>query len=169
MRLKNIYKGKIVSLSILDLVLPNGVSTKVEVVGHPGGAAVLPVFPNGDILLLRQYRACLNQYIWEIPAGRLEKGEIPRQTVLRELQEETGFKARSIKKILSIWTTPGFCQEVIHLFVAKGLILGKCSQERDEIIETHRFSVQKIKQLLKSGKIQDGKTLVALFYYLTNF
>jgi len=168
MKLKNIYQGKVVSLSVLDLVLPNGVRSKVEVVGHPGGAAVLPVFPNGDILLLRQYRACLKRYIWEIPAGRLEKGEAPRQAVLRELQEETGFKARSIKKILSVWTTPGFCQEVIHLFVAKGLTLGNCLREQDEIIETHRFSAQKIKQMLKSGKIQDSKTLVALLFYFRN-
>ncbi len=164
---KVLFSGKLLKIFTLQKKLPNGNQGYYECVGHPGGAGILPVFSNGDILLIKQLRPVVGEYLWEIPAGKLEKNEAPSKTVLRELKEETGYVAKKIKKLGEIWTTPGFCQEKIYLYLATELKLTQAEPEAHEIIELHRLSQKKIKQMIQKNIITDSKTLAALLFYFS--
>ena len=157
-----IYKGRIISLRVDKVFLPNGREALREVVEHPGAVAVVPVLPDGRVLLIRQFRKPVEEAILEIPAGKLEKGEDPKTCAVRELEEETGFRAGELEPIMSFFPSPGFSDERIHLFKATGLIKGEENTEDDEIIETVPLPISEALKLIEEGKIKDGKTIIGL-------
>lgn len=164
------YTGRVINLDI-DLVrFPDGSSGPLEMIRHPGASAVVPFLdepesPDPRILLLRQFRhAADDSYIWEIPAGRLDPGESPESCAARELAEEAGMTASRLVRLTTFYTTPGFTNEKIHLFMAVGLKEGEHRREHDEFMEVHTLRWSKVRQMMESGEICDGKTLLALFY-----
>jgi ADP-ribose pyrophosphatase len=136
---------------------------------HPGAAAVVPFLddpaaPDPRLLLIRQFRHAADGVIWEVPAGRLDPGESPETCARRELEEETGMRARSLERLTTIYTTPGFTDERIHLFLAHGLDEGAHAREADEFMELHTLRWSRVGELIRGGEIQDGKTLAALMF-----
>jgi ADP-ribose pyrophosphatase len=139
---------------------------KVEHVQHPGAVLILPVLADGRVVLIWQYRSVIGKYIWELPAGTLEKNEDPVKCVKRELIEETGYQASKVKKIISIVPVPGYSTEVIHIYQAEGLKKVEKKSMEDEVIEEKIFTRAQVVKMLKNKEIIDAKTLCALLYYL---
>jgi len=162
---QEIFQGRIVRLVARDLVLPNGRRTKFHIVLHPGAVAIVPVHANGDVVLLKQFRPSIGEEIYEIPAGTIEKGEAPLATAKREIIEETGFKAKSWKKIGEFYTAPGFCTKLMHVYVAKGLSPAKLPGDADEILEPVRMSIDQALGMIRAKKIRDAKTIAGLLIY----
>jgi len=163
---KNIFKGRVVKLDLLKVKLPNGNFAKREIITHPGAVAIVPVLPKKKIVLIRQYRKPIEKNLLEIPAGTLDEKESPLNCAKRELIEETGYKTKYIKKITTIYPAPGYTSECIHIYKATKLIKVGTNLEPDEFIKTEILSFNKIKKLIKQGKIRDAKTLVALRYII---
>ena len=166
---KRVYTGRIVSLDVDTVKFPNGTVGELEMLRHPGASAVLPFLddPQSDnprILLIRQYRHATGDYMWEIPAGRRDAGERPEETAVRELREETGYTCTNLHKLTWIWTTPGFTDEVIHLFMASDLTPGATALEDDEILDLHTVRWSDAREMVRTGVIVDAKTLVAMLY-----
>jgi ADP-ribose pyrophosphatase len=152
-----------------EVRFPNGSVGELEMVRHPGASAVVPFLsdPFGDdpqILLLKQYRYAAEEYLYEIPAGRLDPNEDPADCARRELREETGCSASRVQHLLTFYTTPGFTDEKIHLFMATELTQGESGREADEFIEVQTFSLSRALAMVGSGEIKDGKTALALLY-----
>ncbi|MGH7702417.1 MAG: NUDIX hydrolase [Gemmatimonadales bacterium] len=163
------YTGRIVHLDVDTVRFPDGSTGDLEVVRHPGAAAVIPFLddPASDdprVLLIRQFRHAAEGYIWEIPAGRLDPGETPEACAYRELSEETGMRASRMEPLATIYTTPGFTDEKIHLFLAGGLGEGNHRREADEFLELHTLLWSKTMAMVRKGEIMDGKTLTALMF-----
>ncbi len=159
---KNIYKGRIVNLNLETVTLPNGATVELEVIHHPGAAAVVPLKDERTVILIRQYRHAVGGYIYEIPAGKLHPGEDPRECAQRELEEETGFKAGQLQHVTSVYTTPGFTDEVIHIYKATQLQKGKQNLGADEVLALAEFPLEKAIALIREGVIKDAKTIVGL-------
>lgn len=162
---KEIFSGRIVSLSIEEHQLPDGRLADFEIVRHPGGAAVLPVLPDGRIVMMSQFRPAVGKMVLEIPAGRLEPGEAPEECVCRELQEEVGYECGRLEKLGKMFTAVGFCDEVIHLFAAYDLTPVERAPEPDEYIEVFTVSMTEALAMVREGRIADGKTQLALLLY----
>ncbi len=161
---KTVFTGKIINVAVEDAHLPNGSVHKYEVVHHPGGACAVPIFDNGDVLLLRQYRHPAGDYLWELPAGKLDvKGENPMECAARELIEESGYKAGKMEKICDFYSTPGFTDEILHIYRATELTPANMKTESHEIIEVHRFTKDHVDRMISDGEIRDGKTLLGLY------
>lgn len=163
------YSGRIISLDVDRVRFPDGSEGELEMVRHPGASAVVPFLsdPTGDdpqVLLIKQYRYAAEQYMYEIPAGRLDPGETPEHCARRELREETGVEAAKVDHLTTIYTTPGFTDERIHLFMATGLTVGVASREHDEFIEIEKMAISSALRLIQEGRITDGKTVVALLF-----
>jgi ADP-ribose pyrophosphatase len=159
---KQIYRGRVVSLNLETVTLPNGATIELEVVRHQGAAAAVPLTDDGNVLLIRQYRHAAGGYIYEIPAGKIDPGENPRDCAAREVEEEIGRRASSIAPMLSFFTTPGFTDEVIHLFLATGLTPGTQSLEHDEVLEVVEMPLEQAMQGVADGTIRDAKTIIGL-------
>ncbi|HET9888511.1 MAG TPA: NUDIX hydrolase [bacterium] len=160
---KTVYEGRMVNLIVEDVTLPNGVTTRLEFMTHPGASAVVPLHEDGSITILRQYRHAVGQYLWEVPAGKLDKkGEDPLACAKRELAEEAGLTANDWTKLGSIYTTPGFCDEIIHLYLARSLESVEQHLERDEVIEVHRLTLAEALAKIPTEEIRDTKTVGAL-------
>jgi ADP-ribose pyrophosphatase len=159
---RRVYDGKVLALDVDEVEEPGGVRAAREVVRHRGSVAALPVRDDGRIVLVRQYRYAVNAAVWELPAGRLDPGEDPTAGARRELEEETGLRAGSLERICVFYTTPGFCDEVMHLFRATDLLDVEARPEADERIETRSFSLDEARAMIRSGEVREGKTLVAL-------
>lgn len=140
----------------------SGAVHKRFIVEHPGGVGILPILDDGRIVLIRQYRAAIDKYIWEIPAGTREAGEEPAVTAMRELIEETGYRAERLERLPSFWSSPGFLTEKIDLFLATGLTAGPSALEDGEDLTLETFEPSRVRAMIASGEIEDGKTLVAL-------
>jgi len=169
---RRIHAGRIVQLDIDTVRFPDGSSGDMEMFRHPGAAAVVPVLsPRGEadpeILLIRQYRYAADGYIWEVPAGRLDAGEEPLTCARRELLEEVGATAERFDKLTTIHTTPGFCDERIHLFAATGLTVAEqnARREADEFMEVVPTRLSRALGLIKDGELSDGKTICAVLYF----
>jgi ADP-ribose pyrophosphatase len=132
---RNIYTGKVVTLNVDTVKLPNGVTIDLETIRHPGAAAVVPMKDDGTVVLIRQFRHAAGGFIYEIPAGKLSPGEDPLHCAARELEEEVGYRAASFELLSSIFTAPGFADEVIHVYKATGLIQGRQQLDHDEVLE----------------------------------
>jgi ADP-ribose pyrophosphatase len=167
---KPIHKGRIVDLSIDTVRFPNGKTGELEMIRHSGASAVLPVLTELDaddpqILLIRQYRYAAGGYMLEVPAGRPDKeGEEWEVCARRELEEETGLVAENLIELTTIFTTPGFTDEKIHLFVATGLTTGTSSLDDDEFLDTVPMPMSEALQKIRDGEITDGKTICTLLY-----
>jgi len=162
---QTIFQGRIIRLVARDLVLPNGRKTKFHIVLHPGAVAIVPVHSNGDVVLLRQFRPSIGEEIYEIPAGTIEKGEAPLATAKREIIEETGFKAKQWSKIAEFYTAPGFCTELMHVYLAQGLSPAQLPGDADEILQPVRMSLSAALKLIRTKKIRDAKTIAGLMIY----
>ena len=159
---RRIFKGRLVTLDIDTVTLPNGATIELEMIHHPGAAAVVPMKEDGTVILIRQYRHAAGGYIYEIPAGKLHPGEDPKLCAARELQEEIGYRADSLVLLTSILTTPGFTDEVIHIYKGTGLTKGKQDLDHDEVIEIVELSLEKALAQIIDGTIRDAKTIVGL-------
>lgn len=159
---KELYRGRVIRLVERKLVLPNGRKTTFSIVEHPGAVAVVPVFGNGDVLLIKQFRPSIDREIYEIPAGTLEPGEKPLATAKREIVEETGFKAKTWRKLTSFYTAPGFCTELIHVYEARGLSPAHAEGDADEILRPVRVPLKEALSYVKSGRIRDAKSIAGL-------
>jgi ADP-ribose pyrophosphatase len=165
-RSRTVFAGRIVRLVQRDVDLPNGHRTTIDVVEHPGAVAVLPVFDNGDVLLLRQFRPSVAGELYEIPAGTREPGERPLTTARREIVEETGYRAGRWRKLAAFYTAPGFCTELLHLYLARDLTPARTPGDADEIIRVVRMPLGRARALLRRGRVRDAKSLVGLLWYL---
>jgi len=165
---QRIYTGRVLNLRVDEIDGQRGDKRrKVEVVEHQGGVAVIAQPSRDAIVLVRQYRHPTGQALWEVPAGMIERGEPPLQTARRELIEETGYRAERLRFLWSIYTTPGFCEERIHFFVAEGLTPGKAAPEEDEAFELRIWPVEEAWKLVERDELRDAKTQIALAWART--
>jgi ADP-ribose pyrophosphatase len=160
-----IFSGKVFDLKVDHIEYDSGNTGIREVAVHPGGAAVVAVKDDGKIILVKQYRHPIQQAILELPAGKLDKGEDPLVCAVRELEEETGYKSGKIEKLGVISTSPGFCTEILHIYLAQDLISGNHNREEGELgMELLEFTMDEIEQKIMSGEIIDAKTICGIFY-----
>jgi ADP-ribose pyrophosphatase len=160
--MRTIYSGKVITLNIDTVTLPNGVTIDLEMVRHPGAAAVVPLKENGTVVLIKQFRHAAGGFIYEIPAGKLHPGEDPRDCAARELEEEIGYQAGKLELLSSIFTAPGFTDEVIHIYKATGMTKGRQQLDRDEVLEVVEVSLGGAIEMIRAGTIRDAKTIVGL-------
>lgn len=167
---ERLYEGKIINLKVDDVSLPNGKTSKRELIEHPGAVAIVAITPENKIIMVEQYRKALERSIIEVPAGKLEKGEAPETTAMRELEEETGYTADSLELIQSFSTSPGFANEVIHLFFAHGLkkSMSGAVLDDDEFVELMEVSIEEAEQMMKDNRIFDAKTAFAVLWAKQN-
>ncbi|MGQ9890167.1 MAG: NUDIX hydrolase [Aggregatilineales bacterium] len=159
---RQVYAGRVVKLEVSEVRLPDGSAGVREVVRHQGAVAVVPVFDNRDVLLVRQYRIGAGASILEIPAGLLEAGERPEACAARELQEETGYQPGALTSLGGYYTAPGYTTEYIHLFLAADLTPSELASDPDEFIEVARMPLSRALEMVDAGEIVDGKTQIGL-------
>jgi len=160
-----IFEGKSFGVRRDELIEPTGIKTMRELVTHPGSVVVLPVLPDGKIVLVRQYRHAAGQYLWELVAGRMERGEDPKKGAARELIEETGYRAKELTIFLDVFPTPGFLQERMYLLLAEGLTLGEAEPEEDEKLLVGRYTQKQLEEMIRTRKLRDAKSIAGLLYY----
>ncbi|MFN9204064.1 MAG: NUDIX hydrolase [Gemmatimonas sp.] len=166
---ERVYSGRIISVDLDDVRFPDGSVGKLEMIRHPGASAVVPLLGAPDdadpeVLLIRQYRYAAEKYLYEIPAGRLDPGESPAECAHRELREDTGSTAARVEQQFTMFTTPGFTDEQIHLFLATGLSAGQANREADEFMELVPTPLSRALSMIEQGEIQDAKTALALLF-----
>lgn len=159
---RTIYEGRVIRLNVEHVRLPNGADAELEIIHHPGGAAVVAVNDSRQLCLLRQYRHAAGGWLWELPAGKLDPGEQPLFTAQRELQEEAGMCANDWQSLGKIISSPGVFTEVIHLFLARSLSQVPAQTEAQEVIEVHWLAWADAWRMAQSGEIEDAKTLAGL-------
>ena len=160
-----IYEGKAFGVRRDELIEPTGVRTTREVVTHPGSVVVLPVLPDGRIVMVRQYRHATRQYLWELVAGRMEPGENPKKGAQRELIEETGYRAKKFTVFLDVFPTPGFLEERMYILLAEGVSEGEAAPEEDEKIVVAPFTRKQLERMMRTGKLRDAKSIAGLLFY----
>lgn len=160
---RQIYKGRIVDLRVERTRLPNGRAVTLEVIHHPGASAIVAVDGGGAVALIRQFRHAVGGFIWEVPAGTLAPGEAPEACAQRELREEAGLVAAEWMALGSIITTPGFCDERIHLFLARGLSDAAQALDCDEVLTVSRVPLSEALAMAQRGEIEDAKSIAALY------
>jgi len=166
---ERLYSGRVVNLDLDTVRFPDGSTGRLEMLRHPGASAVVPLLDGPGtadprVLLIRQFRHAADRFIWEVPAGRLDSGEAPEACARRELEEETGMRAGRLERLTTIYTTPGFTDERIHLFAAYDLTNGQVRREADEFMELHTLRWSEVMASVRAGEIEDGKTIVALLF-----
>ncbi len=162
---KRIYEGKILNLEVDEVKLPDGSVSSRECVRHHGGAAVLYVY-DGKVLLVKQFRYLYGKEIYEIPAGKLEKDEAPQETAARELREETGYVADDMVPFLKLYPTPGYTDEVIHIYLAKNCRLDSQKLDEGEFLNVRFVKMNDVLKMIESGEICDAKTVSGIYKYL---
>ena len=159
------YTGRVFTVRRDELTEPTGIKVVREIVTHHGSVVVLPVFDDGKILIIRQYRYATRQFMWELVAGHREPDEDFRPGAARELKEETGYTARRYRKLLEIYPSPGLLSERMVIFLAQGLTKGEARPEDDEKIEARILTLSEAERWIRRGKIRDAKTIAGLLYY----
>lgn len=159
---EKIFQGNIISLQVDTVTLPNGKQATREIVKHPGAVAVLALHDD-RMIVVEQYRKPLGRSEVEIPAGKLDPGEEPQRAAERELEEETGYRCDSLRLINSFYTSPGFADEIIHLYLAEGLVPGAMRPDEDEFLECESITLEEAQQYIAEGKISDAKTILAVY------
>lgn len=157
-----IFTGRVLQVNVEQVRLPNDHVATLEIVHHPGGAAVVPLDDANRVCLIRQYRHAAGGWIWEVPAGKIDNQEPPLQTAQRELEEEVGRRARQWRTLGDYLSSPGFLTEVVHLFLATGLTEVATRPEASEVLEAHWLPFERAMQMAHSGELRDGKSLAAL-------
>lgn len=164
-----LYKGKVFDHQVDEIEYNSGNKGIREIAIHPGGAVVVPVKDDGKIILVKQFRYPLQKILIELPAGKLEKGEDPLVCATRELEEETGYKSNKIFKLGEIYTAPGYCTEILHIYSATELIPGNYNREEGEHgMEILELSIAEIQHMIMKGEITDAKTIVGIYYLQNN-
>ncbi|XOK63807.1 NUDIX hydrolase [Paenibacillus elgii] len=158
-----IFQGKIISLQVDTVKLPNGAEATREIVKHPGAVAVLALTPDDRMIVVEQYRKPLEKSQVEIPAGKLDAGENPIDAAKRELEEETGYTAGSIRHISSFYTSPGFADEILHLYAAEQLVKGQANPDEDEFLEIEELTLEQAQAYIREQRISDAKTIMAVY------
>jgi len=158
----SVYEGRILGVSVEDVVLPNGNRVGLEIIRHPGAAAVVPIDADGNVLMVRQYRHATGGWLLEVPAGKLDRGEPPETCALREVEEETGHRAGRLEPLGWIWTTPGFTDEKIWLYLATDLTPTTQTLQADEVLSVERLPLADAVAMAARGTIVDGKSVCAL-------
>lgn len=162
---KVVYEGRVFNTIVDEVEYESGNRSIREVAEHPGGAVVMPLLDDGRVVFVYQYRYPFNEYMYELPAGKLEPGESPEECARRELKEETGYDAGSINRLTTICTTPGFCTEKLYIFSASGLKDGKQHLEEGELgLSIRLFPAEEAFEMVAEGKIIDAKTIAGLFF-----
>jgi ADP-ribose pyrophosphatase len=165
LRSETLYQGKVFRLQ-RDLVIePGGVQAERDIIVHPGSVVVLPVFPDGRVLLIRQYRHSVGEFLWELVAGRKEPEETPLAGARRELEEETGYRAKRLRKLLRVVPTPGFVNEWMWIFAAEGLTKGAARPEEDENITPRIVTLKEAEKMIERGTLRDAKSICGLLFY----
>lgn len=159
----NLYDGRVFRLTKERLTLPNGVTTELEVIRHPGAAAIVPLLGDNMVVMIRQYRHAAGGFLWEIPAGTMNPGENPVECARRELPEEVGYRARSFQTLGEIFPVPGYSDERIHIFLATGLTRSRQNLDVDEVLDVKLMRVEEALEMIKKGEIRDAKTIIGLF------
>src|SRR5437879_12491534 len=160
-----IYNGPVFGIRCDEVIEPSGVRATREVITHPGSVVVLPVLPDGRIVMIRQYRHATRQYLWELVAGRKEPEETPKEGAARELLEETGYRAKRFKVFLDVFPTPGFLEERMYLLLAEGLTAGEARPEEDEKIISRAYKRKELEEMIGGGKLRDAKSIAGILYY----
>ena len=160
-----IYEGPVFGIRRDEVIEPSGVRAIREVITHPGSVVVLPVLPDGKILLIQQYRHATQQNLWELVAGRMDPGETPKAAAARELIEETGYRAKRLRVFLDVFPTPGFLEERMFLLLAEGLTAGEAEPEEDEKIISHAYKRTELEKMMRGGKLRDAKSIAGILYY----
>jgi ADP-ribose pyrophosphatase len=163
---KRIFSGNLLKLNADRVILTNGIKTYREYVSHPGAVAAIPFLSASEIILVKQYRYATGETLLEIPAGTIEKNETPEETVIRELQEEIKYKPQKIEEMLSVYLSPGYSSERIHIFKATQLEECALKTEEDENIEVVKIKIGEALSKIHSGKIKDGKTVIAILSHI---
>ncbi|KRG10228.1 NUDIX hydrolase [Staphylococcus sp. NAM3COL9] len=166
---ESIYKGAIIDLEVHDVELPDGQTSKRELVYHNGAVAVCAINPENQVILVRQYRKPAEKTLLEIPAGKLEINEERELAAKRELEEETGYIAENLELITEMFGSPGFSNEKISIYLAKDLKIGEMNLDDDEFIEIETYNIEEITPMLQNQEIEDAKTIIALQYLLLNY
>ncbi len=159
-----VYQGPVFGVRRDEVLEPGALRTIREVITHPGSVVVLP---DKKIVLVRQYRHGKRQYLWELVAGRMDEGESVKEAAARELLEETGYRAKRFKVFLDVFPTPGFLEERMYISLAEGLTEGEAEPEEDEKIEVRAYKLKELKQMIRTGKLRDAKSIAGILYYLT--
>lgn len=162
---KSIFQGKVISLQVDQVELPNGNTSAREIVKHPGAVAVVAITPEERLILVRQFRKPLEKTIYEIPAGKREAGEDPQVCAERELEEETGYQAKAWKHLVSFYTSPGFADEYLHLYQADQLTKGQGNPDEDEFVELVEWTLSECLHAISRGDICDAKTVAAILFW----
>jgi ADP-ribose pyrophosphatase len=168
-RSRRVHTGKIITLDTDTVRFPDGSVGEMDMIRHPGASAIVPFVSDAtghdpQLMLIRQYRYAANQYLYEIPAGRLDPGEEPRDCARRELREETGCTAQIIDFLFTMYTTPGFTDERIHLFMATGLERGETAHEADEFMTIETVTLSQALRMIREGEIKDAKTALGILF-----
>ncbi|EGQ3427208.1 NUDIX hydrolase [Staphylococcus pseudintermedius] len=166
---ESIYKGKIIEVEKHKVSLPNNETAYREVVKHNGAVAICALTPDQQVILVKQYRKALEQELLEIPAGKLEPGEDRESAVMRELEEETGYKAKKLTLIGEVYGTPGFSNEKISVYFADNLVEGKVNLDEDEFVEKVLYSLDDVKKAVEARTIEDAKTFIAFQHLLLHY
>ena len=167
LRSEIIYEGRAFGVRRDELIEPTGIRTTREVVTHPGSVVVLPVLPDGRIVMVRQYRHATRQYLWELVAGRMERGENPKKAAQRELIEETGYRAKKFRVFLDVFPTPGFLEERMYILLAEGVTAGVAQPEEDEKLLVASYTRKQLQQMMRNGKLKDAKSIAGLLFYFS--
>ena len=166
-REETIHEGRVFRLCREHVILPGGVEADFDVIHHPGSSAIVALLPDDQVVMVKQYRQAIGEFIWEIPAGTLDPGEDPLECARRELIEETGYRAGHWEKIIEILPAPGYTDERIHLFSARDLQSAPQNLDRDEVLEVVQLSRGEALAMIQDGRIQDALTIIGLFQVLT--
>lgn len=161
---EKIFSGRIIDLQVDEVELPDGNKSIRELVRHPGAVAIIAVTKERKLVLVRQYRKALDKTIVEIPAGKLERGEDPKRCAERELEEETGYKSSALQFIVSFYTSPGFADELVHIFFTDELESGQVNMDEDEFVEKLELTIEEALKLIETEEIHDAKTVYAIQY-----
>lgn len=164
MKSDKVYEGKVINLRVDTVELPDKKYSKREVIEHPGSVAIVSLREDNKIVLVKQYRKPVERFLLELPAGKMEINEEPRETALRELEEETGYKAGKLEYLIEIFPTPGISDEKIYLFLARDLEEGKLNLDPGEFIDIEEIEIGQLEKMILRGEIMDAKTIVGINY-----
>jgi ADP-ribose pyrophosphatase len=162
---ETLYTGTVFRLQRDTVVEPGGLQVERDIIVHPGSVVVMPVFSDGRILLIRQYRHSIREFLWELVAGRKEPKETPVAAARRELIEETGYRAKRLRKLVHVVPTPGFVSEWMWIFAAEGLTEGEAQPEEDEKITPRIFTMKQLETMIERGTLRDAKSICGILYY----
>lgn len=157
-----IYTGKVISLKVDTVEVPNKGYQKREIIEHPGAVAILAITNENRVLLVKQYRKAIEKALWELPAGKLEQGESPRECAIRELKEETGYSTSNVKLIHKFYTSAGFSNQKIYIYLAKELVKGESCLDEDEFLDLYELDLIEAYEMLEKNEIEDAKTSIGL-------